>query len=320
VTRILIVGLVGAACLLAPERLAHAGPVEQASARFGEGREAMKRGDYVAACVKFAESQQLDPSLGTLLNLSVCEEHQGHLLRARALLEQFLGTAESNDERRASAEQLVRSIDARVSRLVVQVEPNGPADIRLSVDGQVRGFDPGTPFALDPGKHEIELSATGHSNQRVSLDLALGEIRRLHIVLQALPVPTVTPILRSDVPLPQEAVRDTKQRSPAVFYVALGTGMAGALTIAASAVMITSERSTVRAHCDDKSCDETGLAAGQRGKTLVVINTVAWPVAIAGASLAAYWVLFRNQHSQQKYAVGLTATAGQPSLFFEGNL
>jgi tetratricopeptide (TPR) repeat protein len=299
-----------------------------ASARFIEGRDAMRRGDYSAACAKFEESQQLDPSLGTLLNLGVCEEHQGHLLRASTLLERFLDAAEPSDDRRASAEQLAKSLDTRLSRLIVQVEPSGLLDIHLSVDGQPQRFGPGSPFVLDPGKHEVEITALGYSTARVTVELAEAEFAERRVVLEPPVTAAVGPRSVAAAPqaaapqaaAPQAAVPEAKQALSPLFYLALGCGLSGALTIAGSGAMIANERATVQDHCAAKGCDATGLAAGQRGKTLVVVNTVAWPIAVIGASFAAYFVLFRDRQSKQQYSVGLAASPAQPSLFFEGRL
>ncbi|HEU4534580.1 MAG TPA: tetratricopeptide repeat protein, partial [Polyangiaceae bacterium] len=77
-----------AAALAAALVLAAGGPAranetsDRAEALFREGREAMKRGDLDEACPKFSESQELDPSAGTLLNLALCEQRKGEGARA----------------------------------------------------------------------------------------------------------------------------------------------------------------------------------------------------------------------------------------------
>ena len=301
----------GAACLIADPGLAQADArVERARERFAEGRESLKRGDYAMARAKFEQSQELDPSLGTVLNLAVCEQRVGHLLRAQALLRKFLDTAAPDDDRRTSAEALADEITAKLPHLVVHVEPSGPIGTWFNVDGNDQRFLSGASLDLDPGTHQIELSAVGFARRRITVTLAEAEHRQLDIVLETL--------VKADAsPPPQRLPQPETGLSPA-FYVALSAGMAGALTVAASGVMIAHERSTVRDHCTDKACDPVGLAAGQRGNTWVVVNTVAWPVALAGASLAAYFVLFRDKQSKQQYGIGLAPNPTQPSLFFEG--
>src|SRR5262249_26050543 len=54
-----------------------------ADALFKEGRAAFDKGDYPTACAKFEASLVVDPAIGTLLNLAVCEEKIGKLVASR---------------------------------------------------------------------------------------------------------------------------------------------------------------------------------------------------------------------------------------------
>src|SRR5687768_8531645 len=75
-----VVVVVAAVVVLASARgraLAQPRDAAAGEALFIEGRRLMKVGDRPAACAKFAESQRLDPAVGTLANLADCEEQRG---------------------------------------------------------------------------------------------------------------------------------------------------------------------------------------------------------------------------------------------------
>src|SRR3954465_9465866 len=55
-----------------------------AEALFNQGRDLMTAGKFVEACPKFEASQQLDPGLGTMLNLAECYEKTGRTASAWA--------------------------------------------------------------------------------------------------------------------------------------------------------------------------------------------------------------------------------------------
>ena len=58
-----------------------------AEALFEEGRRLVAAGSFVDACPKFADSQRLDPSPGTLLNLASCYEKLGRSATAWATVD-----------------------------------------------------------------------------------------------------------------------------------------------------------------------------------------------------------------------------------------
>src|SRR5690606_6144737 len=73
--------------------------VAAAEALFESGHEAMSGGDYDTACARFAESNRLDPAVGSLLNLAICEEKRGRLATAWQLYKRVMSELAAGDDR-----------------------------------------------------------------------------------------------------------------------------------------------------------------------------------------------------------------------------
>src|SRR5262245_43773346 len=93
----------------------------RADALFEEGRKLVTRGRFEQACQKFAASQELEPSIGALLNLGDCAERRGKLLEARDLNRQArdLAVAKKDASRAEFASARVAELDAKIPRLKI---------------------------------------------------------------------------------------------------------------------------------------------------------------------------------------------------------
>src|SRR5437868_2773215 len=83
--RMLVVALL-LSLLTAPAPAQAASPTADdkalATILFRDGRTLLAAGKVLEACLKFEESQRLDPAGGTILNLALCHEREGRLARA----------------------------------------------------------------------------------------------------------------------------------------------------------------------------------------------------------------------------------------------
>ena len=69
-----------------------------AQALFDEGKRLMDAGQFAQACPKFADSEKLDPGVGTLLNLGVCYEKNGQTASAWATYKEAASAAANAGE------------------------------------------------------------------------------------------------------------------------------------------------------------------------------------------------------------------------------
>jgi tetratricopeptide (TPR) repeat protein len=171
----------------------------RAEALFEEGRRLMAARDFVAACPKLAESEQLDPAPGTLLNLAVCYERAGKPASAWATFKSAeLAARRAGEIDRADASaQKARELEARLSRITFTV-PGAPRATGLEVrcDGQaVREPTWGIALPYDPGVHEIEALAPGRRAwaSRVTLGANAESVTVVIPALEELPPHAAVP-------------------------------------------------------------------------------------------------------------------------------
>jgi hypothetical protein len=143
---------------------------------FREGRALMKKGDFAAACPKLAESYRFDPAVGTLMNLAECEERLG---RTASAWQRWGAAAEqlpSSDRRRATALTHARALEGSLPRLIVTVADKAPQDLVITRDGITLGpASLGVALPVDPGRHVIVASASGHTMRSFEVVLENGQ-------------------------------------------------------------------------------------------------------------------------------------------------
>jgi hypothetical protein len=228
---------------------ADASPADAAAgeALFREGRRLLKAGDLPGACAKFEESQRLDPAPGTLANLADCEEKLGRLASA---WEHWRSTADrlpASDPRRAAALARAEALEQTVPRLTIQVAPDQPRVI-VKRDGIALGpASLGVALPLDPGKHQVVVTAPGRRPLTYDVAVVAGDQRKLEVAagpstpggpisMPTTPPPVVPPPLDPDLPVtgppalgaraPAPAPRSNRWRAIGT-YALLGAGAVG---------------------------------------------------------------------------------------------
>jgi hypothetical protein len=177
VVRWLIVATLVAWCSAASaEPTVPAPPQDAALAQslFDEARQLMIANRFDEACPKLAESHRLDPALGTLLNLAVCNEQLGKTASAWAEYRDAESVAkrEGRSERASYAHGHAAALEPRLSHLVIRRASVGSGDIEVRLDGDLVGEAAfGSAVAVDPGVHRIEARANGKKAWIVSVTI-----------------------------------------------------------------------------------------------------------------------------------------------------
>jgi hypothetical protein len=148
----------------------------RAEVMFNEGREAMRRGDLEEACPKFAESQQIYPSPGTLFNLAVCEQRKGEEARAWAHFRALVESLPPDDKRLPLARSWAEKLSRRLPRLTLHLASTAPPDTRVWFDNvELSADDLDSAFVTDPGAHRVLVRAPGRVERRYDLNVAEGK-------------------------------------------------------------------------------------------------------------------------------------------------
>jgi hypothetical protein len=131
---------------------------------FREARSLLAKGRTEEACDKFDESQRLDPSSGTLLNLARCHALLGRTASAWAefLEAERLAAAQRRPERAQEARRQAAALEPKLSRLVIRVSELLPA---MTIQRNSEKLAPsalGVSLPVDPGSYVIRVAAPGY--------------------------------------------------------------------------------------------------------------------------------------------------------------
>jgi hypothetical protein len=265
---------------------------------FKDGNALAAAGKYAEACPKLAESQRLEPAVGTQFNLADCYEHLGKTATAFALFNDVahIARAAGKFERERSAKDRASALVSRLARLRLNVTAPAPGE-EIRIDGAVVPRDKwsaGEP--IDPGAHQIVASAPSRTSWTGSVDSAEGKIGELTVpeLIDPSPKPG-TPLDGGGKPA------SSTQRTIAIALG--GVGVAGLAVGAIAGAMAISSRSkaeeacpeaTYHFRCPTNESTDDWNAATSAGN----VSTVGF--ILGGVALAAAGVLWFTAPSSKK--------------------
>jgi hypothetical protein len=263
-----------------------------AEALFRAGREALRRGDYAAACRAFEGSQRLDPAGGTALNLAECEQGRGRVASAWQHTREALDLLPPDDDRIPLARRHLEDLEHRLPHLTVRLAPGAPPGTKVTRDDvEVTGALLGFAQPLDPGHHVVRVSAPGRAARSYDVDAAEGRAGDL-VVEAGDPLPS-----RDDSPrlVDPSKPRGISARTRAGLIVG-GFGLAATGVGVAEGLAVIARGNEKTRLCPGNVCPDAAHAAIARdldssGKTLSVVSTVACGVGLAALATSAVLVL-----------------------------
>ncbi len=291
-----------------------------ADALFDSARSAMAKGDFNAACEQFRASDKLDPAVGTELNLADCEEKRGHVASAWELYRTAQEKLGEKDERVALARSRTQALEPRIPKLTLTLASGAPKDSTVR-EGQVDlgSGTFGVALPVDPGAHELVVSAPGFQPRTFQISLKEGEARTLSVGPGA-PLAAATVATRpvtGKPPAPAEPAPRAHASERTLGFTLGGVGVAGLGVGAIAGVLELGKKHTVDADCGpDKSCTSTGLDAAHSARTFEMVSNVGWVVGAAALGAGVYFLLSGSASEKPSTAVSLStdATGGRLSL------
>jgi hypothetical protein len=288
-TRLLALPLVTGLALLAapiPAAAQVADPVV-AEALFRDGRALFEAGRISEACRKFAESQRIDPKLGTLLNLARCHKDEAKFASAWEEYSEAVRVAKRSGQK--DREDLAVSEIELLETVLTRVVINMPSPVQgqeVTLDGlAVRAETLGTPLPINPGEHKVEVRAPNFES--VTLPL-VAEKTRANLTLD---IPALKPAnaqapgpVQPDGPPPPPPASTSPLTMRTGSYVALGVGAVGLGVGAIFGVRSLSKRDAAAKRCPNGLCDAEGVSLGDSAHSAATLSTVGMMVGVAGVA------------------------------------
>jgi len=295
-----IVSLALLCSLLAASRTSSAQPTAGklaiAETLFREGRQLMAQGRFHDACPKLAESQRIDPQIGTLINLAACHDGEGK-------------TASSWAEYNDAAAQAVRA--GRPDHEVVARRKGAEVQARLSrvvmiaarpIDGLVVTFDGarlgngvlGTPLPIDPGLHAIRAEAAGRAAWSSTLDVRPGP------ATQTVTLPDLAPATPDDAsdsagsPSLADPIASPPRVNP-LAWVSGGLALTNLGIGTYFGLLAFSKNDAASIACPRNVCGAAGIELDHQGRTAATVSTVAFAIGAAATLATVGLFVFRGR-------------------------
>ncbi len=203
---------------------------QRAQVLFDDGMKLLKAGKTAEACPKLAESQKIDPGMGTQFRLAECYEKLGKPALAWANFREVAEQAhrEKMTDREEVARKRAAAMEAVSARLSIVVPPAvaGIAGLSIQRDGvAVEKSDWGKAWPVEAGAHSVRATAPGREGWTGKAVVGEGVKVEVAIpLLEASSKPSAKAKAQAAPLADPSPQSDTKRGPSPVLGIALGAG------------------------------------------------------------------------------------------------
>ena len=270
---------------------------------FREGRALMATGSIHEACQKLEESERLDPSGGTILNLALCHERDGRFACAWSEFSEAATVArrEGRQDREVEATGHVRGLEPRLSRLTIVV-PAGTQVEGLRIERDGRELVPAAwsiAIPVDGGEHVVHATALGREPFITKIIVGNeSDLQTVEIPVLATPVVVVgpprvsAPMASTGVPAAAGSVSAAAAEAPMtpataarLRRIGIGATGVGVVALGVAGYLLKSALSAKDASNADCTGNECGSTGRQKRSDAVSRGNWATLLSISGVAL-----------------------------------
>ncbi len=173
---------------------------------FEQGRALQEHNEWAHAIVKYRQALTIKDTPGLRYRVGYCEEQLGHLVEAGLEYKRAAELLESGVQAEDVAELLppaLAAVERRTPQITLSLKQPVPG-ATLRIDGHpVAKNLLGQRIPLNPGRHDVLVSAPGYRDSKIGLDLREAERRR--VIARLVRDPYAEPNESGDGSMPPDA-------------------------------------------------------------------------------------------------------------------
>jgi hypothetical protein len=269
----------------------------------GRALQEFNLGHWTEAKVFFQEAHGRKPSARTLRGIGLaCYESRNYVEAIDFLQQSLVSPVQPlTAEMRAAATHLIEQSRQFVMRAQIELDPSF-ADLR--VDGKPPRFDSDGWAMLDPGEHELSVSAPGFNPLRRRVNTEGGSQRTIHLVMTPVtPKPVVADLEPAPLAATSEVEPADRESGSVLPWLVIGGSVAVAATGGVLLGLGLADKAAVESAREGGSW-ATKQDAAQRSVPLQTAGGIMLGVGLAGLGAGLVWQLADSDSQERAVQVG----------------